>query len=1300
MKSVFMILNLSKVALVASLSVFITLFLIITVGLFSHAGNVYLLKIAQRVEPRLNIELVQGTFTRKPTFDVISWQDEQTNIHLNNVSYQFKWSCLLSKVCLQNLSIGSGEIMVKTVNQPASKGEPSKPLTRLPIEFIVDNISLNHIKFDVNGTKGVLGQLQLAAKGKKQDIDISGNINNLTVDLLSSTEQQSSVSSNQKKSPLDLTKPLLTKENLPDILVPFNINIKPLTLTNLTINQNNAPLFKLNKLTTETRFNKSLLMVKSFNLDLPETDLQLSGDVNFLKKYPLNLHVKGNLKKITQLQPNTMLANQKFDLKISGDLSNLHSELNLTNKLNIHLSSDVKLMSQYIPYRLDASWQNVRWPLNGDAQYESQRGSLISKGTINDYLINLQSDYLVKGIPSGVIKLQGKGDLQQLDLEKLTVNTLDGDVQLSGLLGWKDAIKWAGDLTLNKIDLAQLESGYSGNISGNIKQNLVLKTTKNQPPSWQFDIPKMDIKGKVLEHAFALNGMITGNNKKGIIFNNVSVMNANNRLTINGSYSKQSDLAVKLDINDLGNAIPQSTGIIKGTVNIQGEIETLNLIANVTGQKLSYQDNKLDSFDLRSKFKLSEIPSIQLALTANDASVNGNMINNIQLDIQNIESKNQSQTHQVQVEINDPHNSVDLAMLIEQNNAGWSSQLTEGRIQLLDYLLTLTKTVIIKPEDNNILVSSHCWDITHSNSPQIAQLCSDDLNIGKQGNAGISLKNFPLASLNEFINEPIALDGELNADATFSWIDLVKPQFDITVGSHQMALNIKKDNNIISYPIDKFDIKLLNTGTTSDFNVLISASKLLTTSMTGQLSENRDEINASLDLSMPDLSPLKDLSTQIEKLAGGLNANIAVNGSIDKPKVNGQINISKATVYAVSSPVKINQLNSNISIKNNYATLDGSFYTEQYNDYTASKTILTNAVNFVDKSVHVVGNVLTNTKTDLPAGNKAIITGNLNWDEKFEGNISLKADKITINDYDKINLQVSPDLHLIFNNAITLTGNVLVDKGLISVNELADSGVAISKDVVIIDKKGGTEAQGLPIIIDLNVDLGNKLQVKAMGLDSIISGNLQVKQPKNGNPSVYGTLSLSDGTYTVLSQQLTLEDSEIIFQGPVATPYISIKAIRDPDNTEDDVTAGVKVTGVPDNLSISIFSDPEMSQQEALSYLIQGQSLSNSSGSDSQLTNMLMILQLSAANSFGILNKVGNKLGIENLSVASSGAGDEQSVGLSGFIAPKVQISYGVGVFDNFAKFAIRYEVFENFFLEASTGLSQAIDAYYQFDID
>ena len=1297
MKSIFMLFNLSKIALFALLSVLITLFFIVTITFFTHAGNVYLLKIAQRIEPRLHVELVQGTFTRQPIYDVIQWQDKQTHINLNNVSYQFKWSCLLSKVCLQNLKIDSGDIFVQTAENTSQESEAGEPITSLPIDFAIDDIDLNNINFNVDGTKGSLGKLQLTGIGKKNNIEISANINKLFVDLPATKSQLAT----PKSSPsLDLTKPLISKENLPDIFIPFNIIIKPLSVTNLTITQDNVTLFKLNEFSTNTSFNESLLAINNLSLDLPETNLKLSGNIDFTENYPLDLHLQGTVKNISQLSPSNLLYNQKYDLLVSGDLTDVKTQLKLRNKLNINVKSQVQLMTQYIPYDIDISWEKLRWPLNGEVQYYSRQGHLNSTGAINDYLIDLKTDYVVENIPEGDVQLQGKGDLEQIDIQQLMVNTLDGNAQLSGKLNWKDAIKWAGDLTLNKIDIAQLDTGYTGDISGKIKQNFTLITPENQPSSWYFNIPEMDINGTVLAHTFVMNGVISGDSKNGILFNNVNLINEENSLKINGLYSKQSDLDVNLNINDLGDAVPGATGKITGNIDIQGEMDSLNILTKLDGNNVHYQANKLASFNLESSVKLSQFPSVDLTLLANNANVNGNIIDNVNLEISNIDSVNQGESHQVILAVKDSNNSADLDFLINQNKVGWSSQLTAGQIHLVDYLLTLNKVVNITPDEQNILVSSHCWDITHDNNEQVSQLCSGDLNIGEQGNADFSVKHFPLTALNEFINEPLTLNGNLNLDAKLTWIDLLNPQFDIEVNTNEMVINIDQDNDTLSYPVEKLNITLLNTGTTSDLNAIISSPTLLTTNITGQLSKNKQNINATLDLSVSDLSPLKDLTTQLEKLSGTLNANISFNGSIDKPKIDGQVDITNTTVYAVGSPLKINYLNSSIVINNNNAELEGSFYTEKYNDYTASKTILTNTVNFIDKSVHAVSNVVSKAKKNTPASNKAIISGNLNWDNELVGNIALTADKITINDYDKINLQVSPDLKLIFNDAITLTGNVLVDKGVISVNELADNGVAISSDVVVIDSETPIKEKSLPIIVDLNVDLGSQLQVKAMGLDSIISGDLQVKQPKNRTANVYGTLSLSDGTYTVLSQKLTLEDSEIIFQGPTETPYISIDAIRDPDNTEDDVTAGVKVTGTPDNLDISIYSDPDMSQQEALSYLIQGQSLSNSSGSDSQITNMLMILQMSAANSFGVLNTVGNKLGIENLSVASSGTGDEQSVGLSGYIAPKVQISYGIGVFDNFAKFAIRYEVFENFFLEASTGLSQAIDAYYQFDVD
>lgn len=61
-----------------------------------------------------------------------------------------------------------------------------------------------------------------------------------------------------------------------------------------------------------------------------------------------------------------------------------------------------------------------------------------------------------------------------------------------------------------------------------------------------------------------------------------------------------------------------------------------------------------------------------------------------------------------------------------------------------------------------------------------------------------------------------------------------------------------------------------------------------------------------------------------------------------------------------------------------------------------------------------------------------------------------------------------------------------------------------------------------------------------------------------------------------------------MFSGPPDQPLLNIEAIRNPESTEDDVTAGVRVTGTADAPKLEVFSDPAKSQQEALSYLLRG----------------------------------------------------------------------------------------------------------------
>jgi translocation and assembly module TamB len=66
----------------------------------------------------------------------------------------------------------------------------------------------------------------------------------------------------------------------------------------------------------------------------------------------------------------------------------------------------------------------------------------------------------------------------------------------------------------------------------------------------------------------------------------------------------------------------------------------------------------------------------------------------------------------------------------------------------------------------------------------------------------------------------------------------------------------------------------------------------------------------------------------------------------------------------------------------------------------------------------------------------------------------------------------------------------------------------------------------------------------------------------------------------------------------------------------------------------------------------------------------------------------------------TSGQGDGTQLSLSGTIAPGVQLRYGVGVFDSISEVAIRYELIPRLYIEAVSGVSNAIDIYYQFSIE
>ncbi|MCV5640315.1 translocation/assembly module TamB domain-containing protein, partial [Escherichia coli] len=83
--------------------------------------------------------------------------------------------------------------------------------------------------------------------------------------------------------------------------------------------------------------------------------------------------------------------------------------------------------------------------------------------------------------------------------------------------------------------------------------------------------------------------------------------------------------------------------------------------------------------------------------------------------------------------------------------------------------------------------------------------------------------------------------------------------------------------------------------------------------------------------------------------------------------------------------------------------------------------------------------------------------------------------------------------------------------------------------------------------------------------------NLNVTQKDKG-PFIVGEVNVVDGSYRSFGQDLLIKEGKILMNGPPDQPYLSIKAIRNPDNTQDDVIAGVQVSGPASDPSIEIFS--------------------------------------------------------------------------------------------------------------------------------
>jgi translocation and assembly module TamB len=173
----------------------------------------------------------------------------------------------------------------------------------------------------------------------------------------------------------------------------------------------------------------------------------------------------------------------------------------------------------------------------------------------------------------------------------------------------------------------------------------------------------------------------------------------------------------------------------------------------------------------------------------------------------------------------------------------------------------------------------------------------------------------------------------------------------------------------------------------------------------------------------------------------------------------------------------------------------------------------------------------------------------------------------------------------------------------------------------------------LSLALDVTVDMPGQVFVRGRGLDSEWRGRLAITGT-TAEPSLDGKLEVVRGTYNFLGTTATLSSGTISFLGGRRIdPEINIEARL----SSTDVIAIIRITGTATQPKIALTSQPELPQDEILSRVLFGTSISSITAAQG-----LQIAQAAAAlasgGDVGVLDRIRQGLGLDRLSLGSATA--------------------------------------------------------------
>jgi translocation and assembly module TamB len=1311
---------------------FVLFILLILLGLFvsTDSGTKLLAKMVQGFSKDITIEGVKGSVIRQLEIQKFEWQDAEQKVHIEGIRLQNNLSSLLSR----RLELDNLEIARLQLDLPAEQLQNSTALkVVLPLGIRIKNLKIEQLIINKGKNSQIINNIQLSAHSEGGDrlmvssFSAQALLNKLPAEIhLTGETQLSSPHKSDIKATLKYSDPIQgqfdSQFTLQGDLDKYHIkgqaelhsktqglglfdllatgSSDDLTIKNLDIKAFEGTANAVGSVSWQDAFKWNLelkadqLNLRSFSATLPQKlntrfktqgrwkdkqangviDLQaLSGQINAI---PFSARGKirliGDQANIDQLQVNALEGIAKVSGKVTWkqnlawnlQLKTEHIQLNkVLAELPSTFSSQLKTQGSI------KTLSNKTNKLPANAKSNSTENYFIDAVISLQKLDGILQDYPLKA--KGNISIKGKRNNLVARLDQVQINALDGVIKSAGTVTQinQNQLQWDVKLDTKQLKTQRILPDWPAvlnlKLTSTGKHNFAIRTNKaNSTAKTNAFVNLQSLSGTLQSYPLAGQGKLYLNGQV-LRVEKLQLSSGRNTLFVDGQASEPFNLQWKVKGQKLSQLYRGLGGSLNGEGILKGTLEQPQIQAKLQGKSLAFGANSLAAINLSIAQKRN-----QYSL---DAKLQQLKVAQQSIKSMRVEGQGSLDKHRIAIRLQHPE-----ANLALNSTGAWKNKQWQGQLKQLTIDKTvagdwqLTKAVPITLSAEKITTGKLCL------KNKTALACSSNRwqaqsGLALQGN----LTNIPLALAKPWLGENISFSNKAKANADFS-LKQSAGKVKLRFSDSQMTLRSKgMKTQVLNYQAASLDAVLNGTRLQSDF----SASILKRGTIKGNVTlsnldkANKRAVQGQVNIDIPSIAWANQFMPDVKNLQGRLSSELKLSGLLIQPQITGRVNLVNSRFSLPQTGTRIEKINlSLLSTQANKARIVGSLQSGK-------------------------GTLAIDGQLDISQL------------EQWKAKLNLRGKQLDFMDSYEIKGVVSPNLVIDASpNAVKITGTLGIPETRIRLNDLPETAIYESSDVVIVganqyahhsskqtankNKIKTASAVGFKIHPDVRVIMGDKVSFSGFGLKTKLSGQFRIREQQQ-DFFAEGNVKISEGTYQAYGQKLEITQGRLVFNGPLDNPGMNIKAVRKLPQAE----VGIHLTGTVQKPQTALFSTPDLSQTDKLSYLLTGRSLSETSGEDSNIL-LAAITSLGISGGEGIARNIGTSLGLDNVSLSSERGLKAADLELGKRLGPNLYLKYIVGLFDSMQRIAIEYQVNKRLALEAQSGINQGFDLIYKMERD